>query len=44
MLRDLNLPVAYPNRTFATVDHIVPTDQHQEPLQIHWPMRESRKN
>ena len=32
MLRDLNLPVAYPNRTFATVDHIVPTDQHQEPF------------
>ena len=32
MLRDLNLPVAYPNRTFATVDHIVPTDQRQEPF------------
>ena len=32
MLRDLNLPVAYPNRTFATVDHIVPTDQRREPF------------
>ena len=32
MLRDLNLPVAYPSRTFATVDHIVPTDQRQEPF------------
>lgn len=26
MLRDLGLKVAYPQRTFATVDHIVPTD------------------
>src|SRR5690606_8056804 len=25
MLRDFGLPVAYPHRTFATVDHIVPT-------------------
>lgn len=32
MLRDLNLKVAYPHRTFATVDHIVPTDQRQEPF------------
>ncbi len=32
MLRDLGLKVAYPNRTFATVDHIVPTDQRQEPF------------
>lgn len=32
MLRDLDLKVAYPHRTFATVDHIVPTDQRQEPF------------
>ena len=31
MLRDLNLPVRYPQRTFATVDHIVPTDESHEP-------------
>tara|TARA_R100000027_G_scaffold63666_3_gene56552 strand:+ start:5574 stop:6998 length:1425 start_codon:yes stop_codon:yes gene_type:complete len=31
MLRDLDLPVRYPNRTFATVDHIVPTDERNEP-------------
>jgi 3-isopropylmalate/(R)-2-methylmalate dehydratase large subunit len=32
MLRDLKLPVLYPQRTFATVDHIVPTDERQEPF------------
>lgn len=31
MLRDLGLKVAMPHRTFATVDHIVPTDQLVEP-------------
>ena len=31
MLRDLGLQVAMPHRTFATVDHIVPTDQVAEP-------------
>jgi 3-isopropylmalate/(R)-2-methylmalate dehydratase large subunit len=31
MLRDLGLKVAFPHRTFATVDHIVPTDQFAEP-------------
>ena len=31
MLRDLKLKVAMPQRTFATVDHIVPTDQFAEP-------------
>ncbi len=31
MLRDLNMPVLMPTRTFATVDHIVPTDQFVEP-------------
>ena len=32
MLRDLGLSVKYPERTFATVDHIVPTDQRVEPF------------
>ena len=35
MLRDLGLAVKYPQRTFATVDHIVPTvdqDAPQDPL------------
>ena len=32
MLRDLGLKVKYPHRTFATVDHIVPTDTHAEPF------------
>src|SRR6202453_3898447 len=32
MLRDLGLKVAYPHRTFATVDHIVPTDRFAEPF------------
>ncbi len=32
MLRDLGLPVKYPHRTFATVDHIVPTDQRTQPF------------
>ena len=32
MLRDLGLKVAMPHRTFATVDHIVPTDQRSEPF------------
>ncbi len=31
MLRDKALPVKYPNRTFATVDHIVPTNEAIEP-------------
>ena len=31
MLRDLGLKVLMPHRTFATVDHIVPTDQTDEP-------------
>ncbi len=33
MLRDLNLPVKYPHRTFATVDHIVPTESQQQPFE-----------
>ncbi len=32
MLRDLKLSVRYPHRTFATVDHIVPTDVREEPF------------
>ncbi len=32
MLRDLGLKVLYPQRTFATVDHIVPTNETTEPF------------
>ena len=32
MLKDKGLSVAYPNRTFATVDHIIPTDDQSRPL------------
>lgn len=32
MLRDLGLKVKYPERTFATVDHIVPTDVREQPF------------
>ncbi len=32
MLRDLGLGVRYPQRTFATVDHIIPTDNQTEPF------------
>ena len=35
MLRDLGLKVLYPQRTFATVDHIVPTDEREEPFSDH---------
>lgn len=31
MIRDLGLKVKYPHRTFATVDHIVPTNETVEP-------------
>ena len=31
MLRERGIPVRYPHRTFATVDHIVPTNEIQEP-------------
>ena len=31
MLREKGLPVRYPERTFATVDHIVPTNEASEP-------------
>lgn len=33
MLRERELQVMYPERTFATVDHIVPTDNLARPLQ-----------
>ena len=33
MLRDLGLKVKFPNRTFATVDHIVPTRNQVEPFE-----------
>jgi len=33
MLRDLGLKVARPDRTFATVDHVVPTDDGSRPFQ-----------
>jgi 3-isopropylmalate/(R)-2-methylmalate dehydratase large subunit len=32
MLRELGLPVRFPERTFATVDHILPTDSQIRPL------------
>ncbi len=32
MLRDLGLTVKYPGRTFATVDHIVPTENQDQPV------------
>lgn len=32
MLRENGLPVLHPERTFATVDHIIPTDNQQEPF------------
>ncbi|MEX0941336.1 MAG: 3-isopropylmalate dehydratase large subunit [Pseudomonadales bacterium] len=32
MLKDKGLSVAYPKRTFATVDHIIPTDTRARPL------------
>src|ERR1051326_2411966 len=31
MLREQGLKVLFPARTFATVDHIIPTDTHQRP-------------
>jgi 3-isopropylmalate/(R)-2-methylmalate dehydratase large subunit len=32
MLRERQLPVRFPDRTFATVDHIIPTDSQVRPL------------
>ncbi|MCU0566915.1 MAG: 3-isopropylmalate dehydratase large subunit [Oculatellaceae cyanobacterium Prado106] len=33
MLRDRGFPVLFPNRTVATVDHIIPTDNQARPFQ-----------
>lgn len=33
MLKDKGLKVAYPGRTYATVDHIIPTDNQIRPLE-----------
>ncbi|MFQ5417815.1 MAG: 3-isopropylmalate dehydratase large subunit [Myxococcota bacterium] len=32
MLREMDLPVRFPARTFATVDHIIPTESQARPL------------
>ena len=32
MLRQLELAVPFPDRTFATVDHIIPTDSQDRPF------------
>ena len=32
MLREMELPVRFPERTFATVDHIIPTDSQRRPF------------
>jgi 3-isopropylmalate/(R)-2-methylmalate dehydratase large subunit len=32
MLREMGVPVRFPDRTFATVDHIIPTQSQQRPL------------
>jgi 3-isopropylmalate/(R)-2-methylmalate dehydratase large subunit len=32
MLREMGLPVRFPSRTFATVDHIIPTESQRRPL------------
>jgi 3-isopropylmalate/(R)-2-methylmalate dehydratase large subunit len=32
MLREMGLPVRFPQLTFATVDHIIPTDSQKRPL------------
>src|SRR5690625_2514056 len=47
MLRDLHIPVLMPERTFATVDHIVPTHTRVEPYEdplADAMIRELRKN
>jgi 3-isopropylmalate/(R)-2-methylmalate dehydratase large subunit len=32
MLREAGMDIAFPERTFATVDHIVPTDLRKAPV------------
>jgi homoaconitase/3-isopropylmalate dehydratase large subunit len=35
MLREAGMDIAFPERTFATVDHIVPTDLRKRPFGEH---------
>ncbi len=35
MLRELGIPVKFPDRTLATIDHIVPTDSQERPFRDH---------
>jgi 3-isopropylmalate/(R)-2-methylmalate dehydratase large subunit len=35
MLREMKLPVRFPQLTFATVDHIIPTDSQRRPFADH---------
>jgi 3-isopropylmalate/(R)-2-methylmalate dehydratase large subunit len=47
MLRELGLPVLFPDRTVATVDHIIPTDTLRRPFddeQAETMMREIERN
>ncbi|MFQ5917810.1 MAG: aconitase family protein, partial [Candidatus Binatia bacterium] len=47
MLREKRLDIAFPERTFATVDHIVPTDMRSRPFldsQAEDLLRELEKN
>src|SRR5262245_42776733 len=47
MLRELKLPVLFPDRTVATVDHIIPTHTQQRPFddeQAETMMREIERN
>jgi len=47
MVREMGLKVKFPNRTFATVDHIIPTDKFEEPFAdplADAMMKELRKN
>lgn len=47
MLRELGLPVLHPERVFATVDHIIPTDCQEEPFadpRAEAMLRELRRN
>jgi 3-isopropylmalate/(R)-2-methylmalate dehydratase large subunit len=47
MIRDLGLGVKFPQRTFATVDHIVPTTNQQQPFEdnlAEWMINELKKN
>ena len=44
MLDDKGWGVKYPNRTFATVDHIIPTDVQTRPLKDELLSKQIRKN